>query len=172
MKRKTHYFSKDESLRLIENECFLERKLAFQFGYDTGARAGEIVKISAEHIRAQDMTLWDSKKSDWKIVPLSVKTMTMLAMYLNQTKIRAKLFDITTKTLNNWIHDACTREHITADLGTRIRWHSWRGTFVREHRDLGDKWLMQTTGDSYQTLLEYYQELSNADLVRMKNAHI
>lgn len=171
MNRKTHYFSKDVAEQIINSETFLERRTAFQIGYDTGARAGEIIMIGAEHIHQTegDMLLWDSKKKDWKPVPLSAKTITAIQMYLNTTKIRAKLFNVNTKTLNNWLHDACKREGINADPGTKIRWHSWRGTFVRTHRALGDKWLMQVTGDSYTTLLQYYEELTNEDLRRIKH---
>ncbi len=168
MNRKTHYFSKESAEGLIDSETFLERKTAFQVGYDTGARAGEIIMISVEHIHDGDMLLWDSKKKDWKPVPLSTKTITILQTYLNVTKIKAKLFDVNTKTLNNWLQEACIREGIKADVGTRIRWHSWRGTFVRTHRNLGDKWLMQVTGDSYTTLLQYYEELTDEDLRRIK----
>ncbi len=171
MKRKTHYFSQATAEQLINNETLLGRKTAFQIGYDTGARAGEIILISTEHIHLDkgDMLLWDSKKKDWKPVPLSTKTITAVQTYLNATKIRAKLFNVNTKTLNNWLHDACMREGVLADNGTRIRWHSWRGTFVRTHRNLGDKWLMQVTGDSYTTLLQYYEELTDEDLRRIKN---
>lgn len=171
MKRKTHYFSKAVAEQLITTEIFLERKTAFQIGYDTGARAGEIIMVSTEHIHQAkgDMLLWDSKKKDWKPVPLSSESITAIQTYLNATKIKAKLFNVNTKTLNNWLHDACKREGITPDMGTKIRWHSWRGTFVRTHQHLGDKWLMQVTGDSYTTLLQYYEELTEEDLRRRKH---
>lgn len=170
MKRKTHYFSQNAAEHIIDSETYLSRKTAFQIGYDTGARAGEIIMISTEHIHQDkgDMLLWDSKKKDWRPVPLAPKTIIAIQTYLNATKIKAKLFDVNTKTLNNWLHDACKREKIVADMGTRIRWHTWRGTFVRTHRNLGDKWLMQVTGDSYTTLLQYYQELTDEDLRRIK----
>lgn len=171
MNRKTHYFSKSVAEKIIDDETLLERKTAFQIGYDTGARAGEIIMISAEHLHLDqgDMLLWDSKKKDWKIVPLTQKTTTILKTYLNATKIKGKLFDVNTRTLNNWLHEACDRDKIIPDFGTRIRWHTWRGTFVRAHRNLGDKWLMQVTGDSYTTLLQYYEEMTNDDLRRIKN---
>ena len=167
---KTHYFSKEVADQLIDSETFLNRKTAFQIGYDTGARAGEIITISGEHFdfAKEQMVLWDSKKKSWKIVPLGPKTIVAVKMYLKHSNIRAKLFKVTTKTLNNWLNDACAREGVTADLGTRIRWHSFRGTFIRCHMNLGDRWLMQVTGDSYQTILNYYSELTEDDLRKAK----
>jgi len=167
---KTHYFSKEEAEKIIEEETYLNRKTAFQIAYDTGARAGEMVEISAEHFdfKKGQMILWDTKKKAWKVVPLSDKTLRMVETYLKATKKKKKLFNVTTRTLNNWLSTACSRCNIEADHGTRIRWHSWRGTFVRVHRHLGDKWLMQVTGDSYQTLLNYYEELTEDDLRKAK----
>jgi len=167
---KTHYFSKECANNIIQNETYLDRKTAFQIAYDTGARAGEVIVISAEHIdfSKSQMTLWDTKKKSWKIVPLSENTLNSIKLYLNTTKIKAKLFKVTTKTLNNWLMSACEREGIQADPGTNIRWHSWRGTFVRLHKTLGDKWLMQVTGDSLYTLLKYYEELTDDDLRNAK----
>lgn len=167
---KTHYFSKEVADQLIDSETFLNRKTAFQIAYDTGARAGEIITISGEHFDfdKEQMVLWDSKKKSWKVVPLSQKTIVAVKMYLQHSNIRAKLFKVTTKTLNNWLNNACARESIVQDLGTNIRWHSWRGTFIRTHRSLGDKWLMQVTGDSYQTILNYYSELTDDDLRKAK----
>jgi len=163
---KTHYFTKEHAEVIINSETYLDRKTAFQISYDTGARAGEIIKISVEHFDfdKEQMILWDSKKHTWKVVPLSDTSITVILMYLNSTKIKTRLFKVTTRTLNNWLSDACRREGIIADLGTRIRWHSWRGTFIRTHRNLGDKWLMQVTGDSYTTLLQYYETLTDEDL--------
>ncbi|MCK5013376.1 MAG: site-specific integrase [Candidatus Omnitrophica bacterium] len=168
---KTHYFSKEVANQLIDSETFLNRKTAFQIAYDTGARAGEIITISGEHFDfdKEQMVLWDSKKKSWKIVPLSPQTIVAIKMYMKSTNIRAKLFKVTTKTLNNWLNGACTREGIIADLGTRIRWHSFRGTFIRCHMNLGDRWLMQVTGDSYQTILNYYSELTEDDLRKAKH---
>lgn len=167
---KTHYFTKEEAERIIESETYLDRKVAFQIAYDTGARAGEITQISAEHFdfaRGQ-MFLWDSKKKGWKVVPLSDRTMTLVKMYLNTTKIKTKLFKVTTKTLNNWLKERCAALGIEPDPGLLLRWHSWRGTFIRTHRSLGDKWLMQVTGDNYATLLRYYEELTDDDLRKAK----
>ena len=169
-KYKTHYFSKEIAERLIDTEISLNKKTAFQISYDTGARAGEIIKISGEHFDYSEkkMILWDSKKKGWKTVPLSDITLRYVQTYLLATKKTGRLFDVDTKTLNNWLHEACKREWVKPDIGTRIRWHSWRGTFVRTHHNLGAKWLMQVTGDSYTTLLQYYQELTDEDLRRIK----
>lgn len=167
---KTHYFTKEVAEQIINSEIYLNRKTAFQISYDTGARAGEIIVISAEHFdfEQEQMVLWDTKKKSWKIVPLSTNTLNAVKLYLHTTNIRAKLFKVTTRTLNNWLNAACAREGIKADLGTHIRWHTWRGTFIRTHKSVGDKWLMQVTGDSYQTLLKYYEELTDDDLRKAK----
>ena len=163
---KTHYFTKEHAEIIINSETYIDRKTAFQISYDTGARAGEIIQISAEHFDfdKEQMVLWDTKKNSWKVVPLSDESLNAVKMFLNSTKIRSKLFKVTTRTLNNWLSNACERNSIEADPGTNIRWHSWRGTFIRTHRSLGDKWLMQVTGDSYQTILKYYETLTDNDL--------
>lgn len=163
---RTHYFTKEVAEIIINSETYLDRKTAFQIAYDTGARSGEIVRISAEHFDfdKEQMILWDTKKKSWKIVPLNNNSINAVKMYLNSTKIKTKLFKVTTRTLNNWLSNACDRNDIKADPGTNIRWHSWRGTFIRTHRSLGDKWLMQVTGDSYQTILKYYETLTDDDL--------
>jgi len=163
---RTHYFTKEEVDRIIENETYIDRKTAFQIASDTGARAGEMITISAEHIDFEkgQLILHDTKKNSWKIVPVSQKTLTTVQMYLNATKIKTRLFKVTTKTLNNWLKERCDSLGIKPDPGLLLRWHSWRGTFIRTHKELGDKWLMQVTGDSYATLLKYYEELTDEDL--------
>lgn len=168
---KTHYFTKEVAEQIINSETYLNRKTAFQISYDTGARAGEIIVISAEHFdfEQEQMVLWDTKKKSWKIVPLSTETVNAVKLYLHSTNIRAKLFKVTTRTLNNWLNAACAREGIKADHGTHIRWHTFRGTFIRCHMNLGDRWLMQVTGDSYQTILNYYSELTEEDLRKAKH---
>lgn len=163
---RTHYFTREDAEAVIEHETYLDRKTAFQIAFDTGARAGEITQISAEHFdfEREQMMLWDSKKKTWKIVPLSQKTLIMVKTYLNSTKIRTKLFKVTTKTLNNWLKERCKTIDIKPDPGLILRWHTWRGTFIRTHKSLGDKWLMQVTGDNYITLLKYYEEMTDSDL--------
>lgn len=167
---RTHYFTKEQAEQIIESETYLDRKTAFQIAYDTGARVGEMIQISAEHFDFErgQMTLWDSKKKAWKIVPLSDKTLNTVKIYLNATKIKTKLFKVTTKTLNNWLKERCAALGIKPDPGLLLRWHTWRGTFIRTHKNLGDKWLMQVTGDNYATLLRYYEELTDEDLRRAK----
>lgn len=169
-KYKTHYFTKEDAVKLIEEEIVLNRKAAFQIGYDTGARAGEMNKIRMEHFdyKLGQFILYDSKKKQWKIVPLTEKTLRDVRMYITASKIKGKLFDVTTRTLNNWLSSACKRSGIKPDPGLRIRWHSWRGTFIRLHMHLGDQWLEQVTGDSYKTIQGYYSELSDEDIRRMK----
>lgn len=171
---KTHYFNKEVAERIINSETYLDRKTAMQISFDTGARAGEIIAISAEHFDfdKEQMVLWDTKKKSWKVIPLSDDTLNIVTMYLRSTNIKSKLFKVTTRTLNNWLSVACKREDIKPDIGTRIRWHSWRGTFIRTHRSHGDKWLMQVTGDSYMTLLNYYEELTDDDLRKIKRGFI
>ena len=171
-KSKTHYFPETDANKLIDNETMLQRRAAFQIGYDTGARAGEVIKIKAQDFdnEKQQMNLWDSKKKGWKVIPLNTKTFVVVKQYINASRTSTgKLFPVTTKTLNNWLVIACEREGITADSGTRIRWHSWRGTFVRQHKHLGDKWLLQAIGDSYNTLLTYYEELTEEDMRKAKH---
>ena len=167
---RTHYFTKEDADRIVDSETYLDRKTAFQIAYDTGARAGEMVVISAEHFDFDkgQMLLWDSKKKSWKMVPLSQKSIVTVQTYLNVTKIKSRLFKVTTKTLNNWVKERCESLGIKPDVGLLLRWHSWRGTFIRTHRELGDKWLMQVTGDSYTTLLKYYEELTDEDLRKAK----
>lgn len=170
---KTHYFSSEDVKKIIDNEIFLDRKTAFVVGSDTGARAGEMVKISREHFNfdKNQMLLWDSKKMAFKVVPLSDDTLTAVKTYIKAVDIRAKFFDVHPTTLNNWIKWACEKNNIKPDGGKKIRWHSWRGTFVRLNRGKGDRWLMQVTGDSYQTLLKYYEELTDDDLGKIKRGN-
>lgn len=170
----THYFSMDAVRRLIEGEAKLARRTAFIIANDTGARVGEMLKISAEHFDYDklQMLLWDSKKKAWKIVPLMETSITAVKLYLDATKITGRLFPVTEKTLNNWLRAACRRGSIVADTGRRIRWHSWRGTFVRHNQDKGDKWLMQVTGDNISTLLKYYEDMTEDDLGRVKRGEV
>jgi integrase len=170
-KYKTHYFSREDVPKLINNETYLDRKTAFRIAYDVGSRAGEIIKVSAEHFDFDkgEMVHWDSKKKAWKIVPLSQETLNMVKMFLHSSKITTRLFPVTTHTLNNWIKEAARRENITPDKGIKLRWHSWRGTFIRHNQDKPLKWVMQITGDSTITILGYYSELTDADMHKIKN---
>jgi integrase len=168
---KTFYFTKEQVRAIIDNETYLDRKTSFQIGFDVGSRAGEIIKISAEHFDFDkgQMVHWDSKKKAWKIVPLSQDTLTMVKMYLKSSKITTRLFQVTTKTLNNWTKEASLREGIKPDTGLKLRWHSWRGTFIRCNQNKPYKWLMQITGDNLQTILKYYSELTDDDMRKIRN---
>jgi integrase len=168
---KTYYFSIDEVKRIIDNETYLDRKTAFQIAYDCGSRAGEIIKISAEHFDFDkgQMQHWDSKKKSWKMVPLSQETLNVVKMFLKSTKITTRLFPVTTHTLNNWLKEASSRENVKVEIGLKLRWHSWRGTFIRHNQSKGYKWLMQVTGDSLATILKYYSEFTEEDMRRIKN---
>jgi len=167
---KTHYFSSDDVKKIIDSEIFLDRKTAFIIASDSGARAGEMVKIEVDDIDydKKQMLLWDSKKTAYKVIPLSDNTLSAIQTYVRTCKIKRKLFDRHPTTLNNWIKDNCKKNGIAPDPDRKLRWHSWRGTFVRLNRDKGHKWLMQVTGDSYETLLGYYEELTDADLGKIK----
>jgi len=172
----TRYFGDLElPLLLAATGSRAERCLAMMVGMDTGARVGEVVELRIEDFR--ELTpgyiceLLDSKKKGHRRkVPVPGALVDAVRSFARERKLRPTdlLFPVDPKTLDRWIKEAATSAGIVWDPKTeRVRWHSFRGSFVRQHRLKGPKWMEQVTGDDWETLKFYYSDLSDTDLVRI-----
>lgn len=168
---KTKYFTKDEMDRIIGAVNNLTQRTAIKLGFATGTRVNELLSIKYEDIDRDRrlIKVFDIKKKNWRKTPISVEMLNDLKIYCEEKGIRrGVLFQYHQNSLNNWLKEAVQKAGIEVlNNQEKVRWHSLRGSFVRYHSRKPMKWLMQTTGDTAKTLLEYYSEYSDEDLVRI-----
>ena len=176
VKRLTRYFSMAEARRLIGRCRRLERRTAMIVGWTTGSRVGEGLTMRLEHWNEARgvVELIDSKKPGLvRKVPFPVEALVAIQTYADERGLapRDLLFEVDPKTLTRWVKAQAREAAIEWDRRTEnVRWHSWRGTFVRYWVDqpgVREKDLVDWTGDSAETLSRYYLERSERDQVEL-----
>jgi len=172
----TRYFGELEIPKLLgATRPKAERHLAMKIGMATGMRVGEMVVVRVEDFREVSpgwvCEVRDSKKRGFRRkVPVGAELVDAVRSFARDRKLKPRdlLFDVNPKTLDRWVKEAATMAGIQWDsTQERLRWHSFRGSFVRRHSDKSPKWLEQVTGDDWETLRFYYTDLSDSDLVRI-----
>jgi integrase len=179
--RKTRYFTNDESDAILEvaKERSDEVYITMLAGYSTGCRISELRSMTAADLIPErgGIYVMDSKKKTRRFVPLLDVEVKALQDYIKKgreagllTRDDQPLFPMSKKTYNRWL------KQLALDVGVvwdgeleNVRWHSWRGTFVRRMHEAGraSNWLEKVVGDKFGTLLQYYSELTEDDLVRI-----
>jgi len=174
--RDTRYFTESEVENIID--CAKSRGdevyVTMVIGFVTGCRVGELVRMTVSDWKFERglVEITDSKKKRKRIVPVPEQYLGIIREYISQHNLKGDqlLCPMSPKTYNRWL------KQIALEIGLQwsperenIRWHSWRGTFVRlKHRAGYDvKWLEQAIGDTYSTILQYYSRYTDEDMVEI-----
>ena len=168
------YLFDDEIKKLLDSIEKIEDRAVIEFGLETGLRASDIVGIITSNIdfEHQFIKVWYEKKDNWRNIVFPKTTGNILKMYLNARKTKSpKLFPCSEKTLQRTLQNYCRLAKLRPaklKTGTLIGWHWLRHTFIRRsqmfNRDI--KLVQQNTGDTIETILKYYRDLSIEDRIR------
>ena len=164
------YLSEDELVRLLASIEDLEDKSLVLFGLETGLRRSEVVSILTSNIdfTRQLAQVYDEKKDHWRDVVFPRYIGSHLRMYLNiRTRKSARLFPFSSRTANRKLRKWCERAEVRLNASGRsmVTFHWLRHTFIRRSKMVGRdiKLVQQNTGDTVETILRYYRELSVED---------
>jgi integrase len=169
------YLFDDELKKLFNVIDNIEDRAVIEFGLETGLRASDITGILTSNIdfEHQYIKVWDEKKDTWRTVVFPKTTGNILKMYLNARKKNGqKLFPYSEKTLQRKLQEYCRQAKIRVlkkrKTGTSVGWHWLRHTFIRRSQMFGRdiKLVQQNTGDTIETILKYYRDLSIEDRIK------
>ncbi len=167
------YLSEEELQRLLNTIGDLEDKTLIVFSLETGLRRSEIVTIRTADIdfERQTVKVFDEKKDEWRQVVFPQYVGTQLRMYLKARKQRSPLlFPFSHRTANRKLQRWCAAAGIRLDSKgrTQVSFHWLRHTFIRRSKMAGRdiKVVQQNTGDTIETILKYYRDLSIEDRIR------
>jgi integrase len=153
-----------EIRRLLASIDDLRADALIRLGLSTGLRVSEVITISLGDIdwSAGIVKIWDEKKDRWRHVMPTMDVIGVLRRYAKANKPSRYLFPITTKTAERII-----QRYSLKALGYAISWHALRHTYVSRMRAQGQpiEVVIANTGDSAETLLRVYSELSG-DVLR------
>jgi len=172
MKKKTAYFSEDQIEAIIKQAEDLTQRTALFLGSCLGARVQEFLALEVKDIHFEEelVYVWDVKKKNIRYQPTLKDDLAQVRLYLKEKEIKeGKIFDVVDRTLNRYLKKATKRAKIPIPENENVRWHSFRGSLVRNltKRKVPLKAIMQITGDSAKTILEYYNEYRPSDLVQL-----
>ena len=164
---------RSNSLSIEEQEKFLasleeiEDIALFQLELTTGIRREDIAKIDIKSIDLENRKLvfWEQKKKRVWEVPLSMKTVQVLKIYLNtKPKNAKKLFDFTGRTAYNKLQKGLKK----AGINKILSFHDLRRSFIKnaKKQGLSVKAVSQIVGDTVATVQEHYE---NYDLEELKS---
>lgn len=171
---KTAYFNEEQIELIIKQAEDLTQRTALLLGSRLGARVEEFLALEVKDIHYEEelVYVWDVKKKILRLQPVLREDLAQVRLYLKEKEIKeGKLFDVTPRTLNRWLKKAVEKAKIPIPENENVRWHSFRGSFIRNHIDLPPKALEQITGDNFTTLLKYYNEYRPTDIVRLMKEH-
>jgi len=168
------YLFEDEIKKLFDVIDDIEVKALIEFGLETGLRASDITGIQTSNIDYdhQYIKVWDEKKDAWRNIVFPKSTGNLIKMYLKARKKNGPiLFPYSEKTLQRRLQDYCRQagiRKVKKKTGTAVGWHWLRHTFIRRSQMFGRdiKLVQQNTGDTIETILKYYRDLSIEDRVK------
>ncbi|MEE9237550.1 MAG: site-specific integrase [Thermoplasmata archaeon] len=168
---KTYYFTPNQKERLLRIVVDPAHRAALELGFALGARVSEMLLLRVEDVDFEKgwIRVPDVKKKNRRIVPISPEVQQVVEYYIQKEKLkpRDRLFSVSDVTLNNWLRRYSKKTGIEPrEEEGNLRWHSLRDSFIREHQDLPQKMLEQMTGDTIDTLQEYYEEYRPEDIAR------
>ncbi len=168
---KTYYFTPEQKGKLLRVVVNPIHRAALELGFALGARVSEMLLLRVEDVDFEKgwVRVPDVKKKNRRIVPIPPEVQQVVEYYIQNGKLkpRDRLFSVSDVTLNNWLRRYANKVGIEPrEEEGNLRWHSLRGSFIREHQDLPQKMLEQMTGDTIDTLQEYYEEYRPQDIKR------
>jgi integrase len=167
------YLTEEEIKRLLDLIDDVEDKTLILFALETGLRRSEIVSIQTANIdyERQVLQVYDQKKDQWRSVVFPRYVGSYLKMYLRARQRRSPLlFPFSARTANRKLKRWCQTADIRLDAHgqTMVSFHWLRHTFIRRSKMAGRniKVVQQNTGDTVETILKYYRDLSIEDRAR------
>lgn len=147
------------------------RDMAYiMYHIETGLRVKDVVQSEWVHVDWQNYRTYtyDQKKGEWRFVYWPEKVKSKLKMWYKEIQNQGikdrHIFPFTDKTANRilkrWVHT------INFPLAEYVASHWCRHTFIRLSRRAGRdiKAVQQNTGDTIQTLLEWYSTPSQDEM--------
>lgn len=167
------YVTEDEIQKLLDGIEDTEDLTLILFALVTGIRRSELITIEVKDLNfdAQSVPIYDEKKDLYRLIVFPKHVGTQVKRYLKARNKRSKyLFPFTIRTVNRKMKKWATLSKIRLnDNGeSRISAHWFRHTYIRRSQTAGRdiKVVQQNTGDTEQTILEYYRELTVEDRVK------
>jgi len=168
------YLFENELKALFDVIDDIEARTLIEFALETGLRASDVTGILTSNIEFehQYIKIWDEKKDTWRNIVFPKSTGNLIKMYLKARKQNGPgLFPYSEKTLRRRLQDYCRKagiRKVKKKTGTAVGWHWLRHTFIRRSQMAGRdiKVVQQNTGDTIETILKYYRDLSIEDRVK------
>jgi len=166
------YLTEEEIKKLIQSIEILEDKTLILFTLETGLRRSEVVNIYTSNLefKRQVVQVFDDKKDEWRSIVYPNYVGSQVKMYLNNREESSQfLFPFCGKTANRKLKKWAKKADIrTNDMGqTDVSFHWLRHTYIRRSKKVGRdiKVVQQNTGDTIETVLKYYRDLSIEDRI-------
>lgn len=163
--------SVDQIRTLLTRIATVREEAAIRLGITTGLRVSELISIRPNDIDWERgvISIWDEKKDQRREVMPPLETLASLRRYLSTLPREPRLlFPMSAKSVERMIQRA-SGQH----LGRVISWHSVRHTYTTRSSEEGipPAVVIRNTGDSWATLLRYYERPSDTTMRRWIESH-
>jgi len=166
------YLNEEELKKLITSISDLTDKTLILFTLETGLRRSEVVAIHTSNLdlESQTVQIFDFKKDEWRIAVYPKYISSQIHMYLDaRASTSPLLFPFSSRTANRRLKRWCQYAGIRLQNNGEsiVSFHWLRHTFIRRSKMAGRdiKVVQQNTGDTIETILKYYRNLSLEDRV-------
>jgi len=154
----------EKLLKIIDNP---RDKAYIMYHVETGLRVSDVLGTFLENVHMDEQRAWtfDHKKDEWRWVYFPKDLKPVIKMWLRKRgNDKGKLFDFHAKTANRILKKWC--KEIGFRYHKEVSTHWLRHTFIRLSRKKGRdmKAVQQNTGDTVETILYWYGELSSDDM--------
>lgn len=162
------YLPSDLLPKILQTTTNARDRAYILFHIETGLRVRDVVYADWSHLNLEDCKIYvyDWKKNTWRWVYFSTGLKPHILLWKKEQDLSGKksprIFPFCEKTANRIIKRACAKAGFKYIPST----HWLRKTFVRLSRRAGRDIVavQQNTGDTYKTLLEWYEGYSSEDL--------
>lgn len=163
----TEYFTTKELERFMSAIESRRKKDIFQTLLNLGCRVGELCKLQLRWFNEDYVKVRDEKADSYRncVIPNWLYE-ELTEWYFDNRKVKhpgpALFVYESRRTILRWTKNIGERANI---LGEKCKTHTFRGTFVRraQSKDWNLRSICQQTGDTEETILKYYSELSIED---------
>ena len=164
------YIPEEWLKKLYQSIDNVRDKTYIMYHAETGLRVTEVVNTEIVHVDWENFRTYtyDFKKDKWRFIYFPEFVKAQLKQWLKQRQIEEikdkKLFPFTEKTANRILKKWC--KEIDFPYANVVGSHWLRHTFIRLSQKTGRniKAVQQNTGDTIETILGWYSDLSREDM--------